>query len=670
VRGRCVVLLTLGIVAAGSGGGAYGQDVVISEILYDPAGVNTGRQRVELQNVGAETVELGVSGFWLRVPPTAWRFPAAATLAPGMTLTVHLNRSGEDLGSEFFTGTAGMRSLRSSDAVALYRSNLFQDPDSLVHFVEWGAPGQGGEDVAVAAGLWPEGDAVDTAALRAGSSLAWIGPNGDGTLGDNGDTSDSWCIDGTPSLGARHDGCTVSRPRSHIVIEEIGLGGIPSDDGVTSSSFLELRNVGDALEDLGGTVVVLAGESAYEFAVGTLLGPGEQLLLLLAADGEDTDFVRYTGADAFRRLGLVDSLSVHVDGVGLDDAAEDPSRVLYFVQWGAGGGPFESAAVAAGAWRDGEFVDSATLHPDGALVRVGDVAGPGGWAIDNTPTPGIDNDALPGAPSVVVNEVLLDPAGDNVGRQVIELANIGTVEVDVSGRALCHETADAGAGGLTCYELPAGARIPPGEFVLIHAGAAGDDSALEFFAPDLGPFDRGLGEIGLFMTADPTNANNMVDYLRWGSPDGGEIGQLAASVELWSVDGAIDVTRLRDGASIAYQGTGDSPGDYRIDFTPSLGASNDSTGGNEPFRRGDCNDDGAVDISDSIITFGFLFLGEAAPECRNACDSNDDGAVDISDPVYLLNFLFRGGASPPPPVDECGRDDEPAGPGCDAYVSC
>src|SRR6267143_2082448 len=72
------------------------------------------------------------------------------------------------------------------------------------------------------------------------------------------------------------------------------------------------------------------------------------------------------------------------------------------------------------------------------------------------------------------------------------------------------------------------------------------------------------------------------------------------------------------------------------------------------FIRGDANGDGAVDISDSIATLAFLFLGNPAKlECDDAADSNDDGTVDISDPVRTLEFMFLGTGEIPPP-QACG----------------
>jgi hypothetical protein len=83
------------------------------------------------------------------------------------------------------------------------------------------------------------------------------------------------------------------------------------------------------------------------------------------------------------------------------------------------------------------------------------------------------------------------------------------------------------------------------------------------------------------------------------------------------------------------------------------------------FRRADCNADAAVDIADPLRAFGFLFLGDAAPRCFDACDANDDGALDIADGIYTLGALFLGSPAPPPPFPAPGLDPTP-----DALPDC
>jgi hypothetical protein len=90
-----------------------------------------------------------------------------------------------------------------------------------------------------------------------------------------------------------------------------------------------------------------------------------------------------------------------------------------------------------------------------------------------------------------------------------------------------------------------------------------------------------------------------------------------------------------------------------------------------PFRRGDLNSDGRVDLSDAIRTFTYLFLGAARPACLDAADSNDDGGLDISDGIGILNELFSGeGRIPAPGSTGCGGDPTPDGLSCATYLPC
>ena len=77
------------------------------------------------------------------------------------------------------------------------------------------------------------------------------------------------------------------------------------------------------------------------------------------------------------------------------------------------------------------------------------------------------------------------------------------------------------------------------------------------------------------------------------------------------------------------------------------------------FVRGDSNFDGLVDISDPILTLGYLFLGEREPDCFDGADANDSGHLNISDAVVTLSELFLGGASLPAPYPEPGIDPVP-----------
>ena len=75
------------------------------------------------------------------------------------------------------------------------------------------------------------------------------------------------------------------------------------------------------------------------------------------------------------------------------------------------------------------------------------------------------------------------------------------------------------------------------------------------------------------------------------------------------------------------------------------------------FRRGDTNQDGAVNITDGIAALNMLFLGAPLSPCPDALDADDSRAFNITDPIYILNHLFLGGpALPSPGIDSCGPD--------------
>jgi hypothetical protein len=106
-----------------------------------------------------------------------------------------------------------------------------------------------------------------------------------------------------------------------------------------------------------------------------------------------------------------------------------------------------------------------------------------------------------------------------------------------------------------------------------------------------------------------------------------------------------------------------------------------------PFRRGDHDGSGLVDITDPLNLLGFLFLGQTPPICEDASDGDNSGALDISDALNLLGFLFLGsfplnetlpgpancGLDPDFEIDPDGDGPLPVQPaeslGCDTYPS-
>jgi hypothetical protein len=85
-----------------------------------------------------------------------------------------------------------------------------------------------------------------------------------------------------------------------------------------------------------------------------------------------------------------------------------------------------------------------------------------------------------------------------------------------------------------------------------------------------------------------------------------------------------------------------------------------------PFLRGDVNESGAVDISDSIWVFNELFYGGPPTLCAASADLNADGQRNITDPIYGLLYLFQAGPVPLAPFPSCGTGLESSPDSCPA----
>jgi hypothetical protein len=85
-----------------------------------------------------------------------------------------------------------------------------------------------------------------------------------------------------------------------------------------------------------------------------------------------------------------------------------------------------------------------------------------------------------------------------------------------------------------------------------------------------------------------------------------------------------------------------------------------------PFRRGDHDGSGVVDLTDSLNRLSFLFLGTMPSNCQDASDFDNSGTVDLTDSINELIYLFLGKVAPPPPgTEQCGLDPDEVIPAAD-----
>jgi len=56
--------------------------------------------------------------------------------------------------------------------------------------------------------------------------------------------------------------------------------------------------------------------------------------------------------------------------------------------------------------------------------------------------------------------------------------------------------------------------------------------------------------------------------------------------------------------------------------------------------------------------------------CIDSADGNDDGLVDLADSIALRRYLFSGTTPPPAPFPDCGLDLTADALECDSFGAC
>ena len=85
------------------------------------------------------------------------------------------------------------------------------------------------------------------------------------------------------------------------------------------------------------------------------------------------------------------------------------------------------------------------------------------------------------------------------------------------------------------------------------------------------------------------------------------------------------------------------------------------------FRRGDPDQNNAIELTDAIQVLTYLFIGTPTrvSECEDAADADDNGLIELTDAVRILGYLFLGNTViPDPGPTNCGPDvgDDGLGP--------
>jgi hypothetical protein len=344
--------------------------------------------------------------------------------------------------------------------------------------------------------------------------------------------------------------------RAEVRITEVLADPLGTNDG---NQKVEITNLGGASVDIGGWRICSQLKYAT-FHSPLTLDPDEILVVHVRANGtnDDNNFYTVTSNPLFAELiPSDDSFGLY----GPTGSFADPAAMRDFVQWGAGGQARENVAVSAGLWSAGDFV---AVPGEGQSIELCDAGGgsSAAWRAAS-PTIGVLNNCLASHPNVILSEVLVDPVGPNSGNQLIEIQNLESGAVDLSGWQICYQFAYWG--------LPPSTTLGAGDFLVVHVNASGTDDAQNVYTGtflDMTASDA----LSLYANADDfDDAANIVDFVQWGA--GGQAREdLAVIAGLWTAGQFLPAST--EGRSI--ERCNPAPGASSWSETPglTLGASN------------------------------------------------------------------------------------------------
>ncbi len=234
--------------------------VVINEIFFDPAGSDTGLEKIELYNPDAATVDMGG---WELYPDGIgyFTFPEGFSLPAQSFVAIHLRTSGTDDAANRYHATPSSNMGNSSGSVALFRPGG-RGAETIVDFVRYHKPDispppaerKTWESSAVEAGLWSAGAVVNVSSLTEGSS---IGLAADGVRGGAG----AWQIFAASTLGGANAGLPGAPPPPPPVASTTPSPSVGVGDAGRSPPPSLRADAGSDAAAIAGAIVLFRGQA-------------------------------------------------------------------------------------------------------------------------------------------------------------------------------------------------------------------------------------------------------------------------------------------------------------------------------------------------------------------------------------------------------------------------
>ena len=164
------IILIFGIISFVFPLEVFGAGIVINEVMFDPAGTDTGLEWVEIYNSGE--MSENIAGWQLYPDGIGYfSFPNLFTLEPKKFIAVYLRTSGQDSSIKRYYPDASSNMGNTSGSIALF-SGEPRGKDTIKDFVQWGKAGETWESAASDAGIWEKGSLIDTVLFSEGEVLA------------------------------------------------------------------------------------------------------------------------------------------------------------------------------------------------------------------------------------------------------------------------------------------------------------------------------------------------------------------------------------------------------------------------------------------------------------------------------------------------------------------
>ncbi|MEK7649691.1 MAG: lamin tail domain-containing protein [Patescibacteria group bacterium] len=149
-------------------GRVFASDVHITEVLFNPAGSDTGAEYVVIKNIGADTKEL--TGWQLYPDGIGYFTFPSFSLDAGASVKIFLRQSGNNSATALYHQTPAANMGNTSGSVALFSSTQ-HDASTLIDFMQYGRAGETWETNADEAGLWIKGEFISIHADEEGMIL-------------------------------------------------------------------------------------------------------------------------------------------------------------------------------------------------------------------------------------------------------------------------------------------------------------------------------------------------------------------------------------------------------------------------------------------------------------------------------------------------------------------